>query len=129
MAFIELTPKKTTSDENSKSKVRIRFYPKKKGRYNLMIRIGRELANKIDIKPGDKISFSYDDENKRSWLIKKTNNPGYKVSGRPAAPTFTVQLTWNPLILFEPEGNELRMRYVASDIYQGGIKIDARIPE
>ncbi|MDF3033145.1 MAG: hypothetical protein K0R76_99 [Alphaproteobacteria bacterium] len=132
MAFIELTPRKVASDSNSKSKVRIYFSRRKNKEektvgYALMIRIGIDLADKIGIKPGDKVSFSYDDENKRSWLIKKTNNlAGYTLGGRSNASSFTLQLTWS---LFEPEESELNIRYVVSDIYQGGIKIDARLPE
>jgi len=131
MAFIEYNPKKSPSDSTAKSKVRINFSCKKKGEktlgYVLIIRIGRDLADKLDIKSGDKVSFSYDDENKRIWLIKKidTDN-GYKIGSRPNALSFMLQITWDTTKLFKPDENEInKARYVSIDFYQDSLKIDA----
>lgn len=128
MAFIEYEPRRTMVSLTSSSDVIINFSVNKKQR-RLIIRIGIDLANKIDIKPGDKVSFSYDDENKRIWLIKKINTiNGYKVGGKLNALRVILQIAYDENILFKPEEKEIsHTRHVKSEIYEGGIKIDATL--
>lgn len=124
MKFIKLEKKSYHLTDKSRVKV---FFCKgkthKKIRLFITVSIGENLANKVFFKKGDRVSFSYSEENNRIWLIKKTNNlTGYKL--REKGCFLIIQLDWN---LFEPDQKEFDIHYVQAEIYEGGIKIDASL--
>lgn len=126
MAFIELPPRKFTADKDTKYIIKICFTKKNGRKSGIFIRIGSEVANKIGIKAGDRVSFSYDDENNRIWLIKKSEaDKGYLLGGKPNANSFTIQVTWD---FFIPNEVECNTRCVHNDIWGGGIRIFAELP-
>jgi hypothetical protein len=127
MGFVKLLPRKFVSDKNSKSKVNIRFVQRRNENFYLSIRIGKDIANKIGIKPGDKVSFSYESENNRIWLIEKASDRnGYTLGGKPDAASFILNITW---YLFAPTKDKQKLRHVKSDIYEGGIRIFEDVTE
>lgn len=123
MDFIVTTPKKIKSTVEKIEKIRVSFLKLKNNipKYSLIIRIGKKIADQVGIKPGDKISFSYNPQNNKIWLLKKsTDNVGFTL-GKQNESSFTLQLTWN---IFKPEDKDLSsIRDVKHDIYDEGIRI------
>jgi ABC-type lipoprotein release transport system permease subunit len=129
MEFVELKNQKPRDHKESSSSVRINFNPRKRKNgtsYILAIRIGKEVAESLDIKLGDKVSFAYNKDNKRVWLLKKSDK-GFKVGGRFNVSCFIIQITWNPIKLYKPEEFELNTHSVHNEIYEGGLKIDTSL--
>ena len=130
MAFSKLNSKSNYLTINrlaDKNKLKFMFSRNqyKKIRFFITISIGGHLANRASIKEGDRLSFSYDENNNRIWFLKKTNNlKGYKV--RRSWNFLMIQFEWK---LFEPDQREWDTHYVEAEIYEGGIKINASLPK
>lgn len=98
------------------------------GYYRVRIYIGKDLADKVGINDGDIVSFSYDEENKNIWLIKK-GKKGYKIR-QPGASKSAKCLLMSPTLheeFFTPEEGGLIPYEVHHEICDGGIKIDSSI--
>ena len=124
--FIEIKPTKTRGNIQHLSEcIRVSFTkPKarnetKDGIYTLTIYIGKNIANALNIKDGERVSIFHAKENPRIWLIKKAvSKKGYKLigikdkeSGEFSA--FKFQLTWK---IFTPQENEMGMREVEFEL-------------
>ncbi len=122
MDFTTVKPKKVKTNTNTIKKIRIAFRKLKKSIYkhSLTLYIGKEIADQIGIKPGDKITFSYNPENNKIWLLKKSIDGSGFTLGKQHECIFILQLTWD---LFEPEDENLLIREVKHDIYENGIRI------
>lgn len=129
MAFREIRPQRNSSSLNTVNTVRISF-PKVKatGKHNLNIYIGMNVAHKLGLKDGDKISFSVDEDNPRIWLIKKAiNDVGYKLidsKKNKDSTNLRLQLTWNE---YTPDPQETAVREVKHDMHDGGLRIFAHL--
>jgi hypothetical protein len=125
MAIVEFVPRKTKPDIESKVHISFtrRFSKKKKIVHVLVLRIGKKVAKAINLMPGDRVSFFCNDEYPRIWFIKKSQNKGYKLGGKPHMHTFTIQCTWD---LFIPDKNEFANHLVGHKIDQDSIIIDAK---
>lgn len=127
MAFVELLPKKTVFSSEFLVKITFIREKDKKNRCRLVIRVRKKLTDKIDIKKGDRVSFLYDEEDTRMWLIKKTDNFSSHIMGGDAKGNIlTLQLSGDLIKLFEPTENQFKAHYVRGDIYQESIRINAR---
>jgi hypothetical protein len=126
MNFIKLKNKKGVRSHVSPDQVRFTFKKiKRKERnywwYMLIIYLGKNKAEEVGIKAGDKVGFFYEEENPRVWLLKKsTDDSGHKVGKKSNqnSPYFIIQIVWNLSI---PNKEELLIREVKTKPYQGGI--------
>jgi hypothetical protein len=132
MTFIKIEPNRNRiSSSHAQKIIRASFsYFKREDKntsgYNLILYIGKELAEKFNLRAGDKISFSYDNENKRKWLIHKSDI-GYTlgtVSGN-NSPAYRIILKWPVSKIFKPEEKDMKLRELKHEAYDGGILIDA----
>jgi hypothetical protein len=126
MAFVELVPKKIVCSYEFLVKITFIRHKDIKG-CKLTLRIRKVLADKIGIKKGDRVSFSYDEDDKRTWLIKKTDSfVSYTMGGDAKGNILTLQIAGDLIKLFELTEDEFEAHYVRGDIYQESIRINAR---
>ena len=113
MEFIEIKPTKIRSNNDYLRKIVRASFTKPKSKdsvFSLSIYIGKDIANKLDLKKNDKVSISYGAEDQRIWLIKKSIGSGYKLlDTKDSSPALKFQLTWR---LFEPKQNEIGAREI-----------------
>lgn len=129
MSFIELRPGKNKTIGDVKNKIRISFSDltktkKKTPKYTLTIYIGKTIADSLGINNGEKVSFSYEDTNKRIWLITKSSTDSGFTLGKQSDACLKIQLTWQNDI-FLPKEDDLYIRHVKHDFFKGGIRIYA----
>jgi hypothetical protein len=125
MAFITVTPRKLMCLPMGTVKI---SFCKTRYKPTVIIRIPKDLCDKVGMLNGDRVHFSYDEDDKRIWLIKKTKElMSYKISvNKSSGKRFLgIQLTWDNT-LFEPDESEYKIHYVNANIEQGGIRIDSR---
>lgn len=119
MEFIKLIPG-TRRKKDSAKKVRILFARAQNKYDNLLIFIGKTVADQVGLHQGDKVSFSYDNENNRTFLVKKSvKNLGFKLS-KHTNNIYKIQLAWDLSTL---DDKDYVMKEVSYDIEQNGIKI------
>jgi hypothetical protein len=123
MNFIRINPTKNRpSSTRSRQSIRAVFSQikgKSPNAYNLILYIGKEIAEKLNAKAGDKIAVSYDQENNRRLLIEKADE-GYtltKVSNKDNAPAFRIMLQWQ---IFTPEEKDFQLREVLLEKHDNG---------
>lgn len=115
---------------NNKDAVRISYpYLRRSAKeigHNLVVCVGKYIADKIGIHEGDRVDFHTDDKNPRLLLIKKTESAdGYKVlpvkrkDGK-SPNYYRIQRSWK---VFQPKDDEIASHCVLFDIYDGGIRI------
>lgn len=124
MAFVKLNSRSYL--KYSSSSIKISFYIRKNTeKCILLLNIGDEIANKIDIKDGDRIMFSYDEHDRRKWIIEKSTdkNKGFKLR-KSSSDFLLAQITWD---VFKPSKDEIGMHTVSYEISDGIIKIDANM--
>jgi len=125
MALIELKAKRSVTN-TTKEKVRIAFpiiRDKNKNPIShlLIVSIGKNVANEIGAKQGDKVKFFYEEDNLNIWVIKKSlDQYGFKLTGNPKSNAYKIQLTAK---LFIPNNDEILTHDVKHDLHQGGIRI------
>jgi hypothetical protein len=119
--FIEIEKhSRVLNQRGNKDIIRVAFYYKKYGR--LILKIGKNIAAKVGITHKDKISFSYQEDNHKIWLIKKSPlNSGFKpFVGNPEKCSFyTFQIAWHLFIPNEKEikTKEVEYKIVGNEIY------------
>ncbi len=136
MPFVEHRPSRTSLSDMADAINCVRISFKKKedkktqnSNVSLTIYIGKSLAEKLRLKGGDRVSFFYDDENKKKWLIKKSSQTGgYKlvdtsVSGG-RVNYLRMQLTFK-IPEFSLSTNDFSIRTVEHEIVDDGIVIYA----
>jgi hypothetical protein len=132
MSFIEIKPGKNKIRGDIIDKIRISFSNLKKtkknsSKYILTIYIGKTIADSLGINVGEKVVFSYEDTNKRIWLITKSNtDSGFTLCKQSEKNdvSFKIQLTW-PNGIFTPKDDDLYIRNVKHDFFKGGVRIYA----
>jgi len=125
MVFEIYKPEKTRMRSiESKKSIRVAFRcgqkTKKTTPWNIHIYVGIEIAQKMGLKEGEKISFYVDRDNPRLWLMKKptTQTSGYTLSGVPNA--LRTAFKWEKFI---PQESEREFKSCKFDIHDGGIRI------
>lgn len=134
MGFIEIKPSKNRIKGDIIEKIRISFSnlkktKKNKPKYILTIYIGKTIADRLGMKVGEKVSFSHEDTNRRIWLITKSNtDSGFTLCKQSEKnnDSFKIQLTW-PNGIFLPTEEDLCIRSVEHDFFNGGVRIYALI--
>lgn len=125
MAFVELKARREVAILN-KTDLRMRFYSKRK-KYQLIIRIGKELMEKSGIIIGGRVSFFYDDEDKSVFLLKRiediNDRGGYKVGK-----TYTIQVGWD-INIFTPTIEQEKPYNVKYELVPEGIKVYSSIKD
>lgn|GEM_PF-4726535 len=124
MAFVKIYPSKNRpSTTRAKQVVRAIFAKIKrktvKEGYNLIVYIGKEVADKIGAVAGDKIAISYDEQNNRRLLLEKSNT-GYtltKISGKEAA-VYKVMLQWG---IFTPKEEDFSLKELKIEFTDKGV--------
>lgn len=104
--FIIIQPKRNRYVSGlSRKTVRTAFSKNKKNpeKYSLIIYLGKDLAESMNIVATNKIEIAYDEDQPKRLLIKKSSI-GYSATEISAknAPAFRITLGWN---LFVPENN------------------------
>lgn len=75
--FIPIVPRMRLSSEQAIKSIRIAY---KGNQQSVIITIGKQIASKIGLAPGDAIQFFYEDKDPYTWMIKKTiDSLGFKV--------------------------------------------------
>ncbi|HAT2123407.1 TPA: hypothetical protein JBB10_01485 [Legionella pneumophila subsp. pneumophila] len=129
MGFKEVRPQRISASSNASNLIRVSFSkPLKSKKFNINIYIGIHIAEKIGLKADEKIKFYIDEDNPRLWLIKKANDGvGYKVidpKKTKDSSSLRLQMGWDK---YTPNEDEISVREVENDIYDGGIRIFANL--
>lgn len=119
MAFVTIRPGQTQGDN-----VRVAFY---QGRFNsreqknsllLQMQIGEQIIEKISLKSGDTISFSYNEDDPNIWFLHKSPF-GHKLQPKQGK-YYPILFTWK---VFPISEQDRKRRTVEHELYNGGLKI------
>lgn len=93
---------------------------------NMVIHLGKDIAELVGINHGDMVWFSMDSQNERKWFIEKSKDGlGWKAvdtkrfSGK-LGDNLRIQMTWK---FFEPRESEISVRKVHYEVKNGGVFI------
>lgn len=138
MAFVEHKPKRMLmKDDEALNSVRVNFKVSKnksseKENIIATFYVGINVAKKIGLKKDDKVSFFYDDEKIRHWMIKKSNSgSGYKLvdssSEEKETKFLRFQMTWR-VEGFEIKTEDFNLRKIKHETTDSGeILLNAEI--
>ena len=122
MNFIKIDPR-PGHPKFLKDEIRASFIlqSKQKNIYSLRLCVGKYIFDKLGINEKDKISFYYEEKDKKQWLIKKSfTNIGY-VSRLLSTNYYKIQITtWR---LFCPSEEERGTRTIKYDFHDGGCRL------
>jgi hypothetical protein len=129
MNFITIDPKRNKlSNLHARGIVRAVFSKSKRSKveyYKLTLYLGKDIANELKLRAGDKISIAYGETDKRKWLIKKAN-VGYTLSEvvGETSPAYRILLPWQ---VYQADEKEMTLRELKHIKHDGGILVDANL--
>lgn len=112
------------SANDAKKVVRVYFRKEKTNRngtiWRACIIIGSELCDKVGFKVGQKMLLLVNSIDSEDWLIKMSDNPkeGHTLQTEPNSCKLVI--AWSK---FTPSLEEMHLRIVKHEFYEGGIKI------
>ena len=119
MGFKRIDPKRNRpTSARARQAIRVVFSPIKRskvGGYILTMYIGKDIADKLNLKAGDKVAVSYDEDNNRKLLIEQ-DHVGYtlaNISGK-TSPSYRILLQWQ---LFAPNQEDTKLREVEYEYF------------
>lgn len=120
MAFKEIISKVGRREESFVEGIRASF-TKRGTKYCLSLRIDPAIAMKMNLSGGDRIRFFVNEQNPRSWLIKKSDNmeQGFKLS-RTKNNFLKSSFTWN---IYEPAREDMFCRPLDYRIDENGLNV------
>ena len=123
MVYILVKPRRA---KNTEKEIRFKFFYKADTGLYLSICFANKIINTIGLEAKDRVSFFYDDENPRKWIIKKSDSSVgfalYKRGGNFSQMIFR----WDNNI-FDPLNSDYKIKnaiYTVSEGLGGEIIID-----
>jgi len=127
MNFITIDPKRNKlSNLHARGIVRAVFSKSKRSNleyFKLTLYLGKDIAEELKLRSGDKVSIAYAETDKRKWLMKKSS-VGYTLSEvvGPTSPAYRILLPWQ---VFQPNEKEMKLRELKYIKHDGGILVDS----
>lgn len=88
----------------------------------MRLSIGKDIADTLNFKKGQRINFSVDEDNTRVWLLKKSiDDYGFKISQAKSSNNIMIQISiWKEYI---PNQEEMKLRKVDYEFFDGGLMV------